>query len=165
MGAWGTFDPASMAQADVLFSAPPCENNDRFRGFNKQRQMWKQFDLIKQHQYKLVVVEVLLHFKKMEQGEVFRAFTNELIKHGYVVSCKMLFAPDFASSAARRRVYVVGVREDLHSTTGDFVFPVGRSRHHPLSSILEPESFGEVFACEQQATRSLTHLGNAAVGA
>lgn len=140
-GAWGTFDSRSWAPADVLFSAPPCENVGQLIGRNGERQMWKQLKLVQEFKYKVVVVEVLLHFKKMHQGQVFRDFSQALAGLGYAVNCGILFAPDFASAAARRRVYLIGVRNDLHKEKGDFVLPVGRSRHHPLSSILEPEYF------------------------
>ena len=140
-GAWGSFDPEDWKPADVLFSAPPCESVGRFAGKNSERQMWKHLDLVRVHKYKVVVLETLLHFKRMQHGSVFRELVKELDRLGYVASCKSLFAPDFASAAARRRIYLVAVRKDLHAGRGDFVFPEGRSRHHPLSSILEPEFF------------------------
>ena len=141
-GAWGSFDPrAEWGEAEVLFSAPPCENRSGIRGENEERQMWKQLELVELFKYKVVVVEMLLHFKRMQQGEIFRAFAEELGGRGYAVSCKMLFAPDFASAAARRRVYIVGVRRDVQEECGGYSFPIGRSRHHPVSSILEPEFF------------------------
>ena len=170
-GPWGTFDPGNCwKHADVLFSAPPCENNNKLVGANVDRQMWKQFELIDKYKYKVVVVEVVLHFKKMQQGKVFREFAEELGRRGYAVSCQLLFAPDFASSAARRRVYVVGVRQDMHQERGGFVFPIGRSRHHPLSSILEPEffrrgvrvkkaSFERLEVPKQRSKRCLRQLG------
>ena len=140
-GRWGTFDHTTWGSADVLFSSPPCEGKLSVTS-NSQRQMWKQLELVKTHQYKVVIIEMLLHFKRLEGGSLFHDFAQDFMALGYEVGCKVLFAPDFASSAARRRLYMVGVKSSgTQLSYKDYSFPVGRSRHHPLYSILEPEFF------------------------
>lgn len=87
------------------------------------------------------MVETLLRFKRMSNGMVFRPFVGELQKLGYVVTCKSLFAPNFGSVSARRRLIITAVRSDEHAAKGDIQYPAGSKTWHPLCSILEPEFF------------------------
>ena len=123
--------------ADVYYGAAPCEDREGLE--NKDRLIWKQLELMKHHQYKVVVLETVLHFKRMHNGEVFRQFIGEAQEAGYVMHCKLLFSPDYGSAAARRRIMLVGIRKDVHGVTGDFRYPTKHEDepYHPLSSVLE----------------------------
>lgn len=139
LGSWGSFKPSDLPKADVLFSSPPCEaKHDKA---NEARLMWRQLDLVREHQYQVVVIEHLLHFKQLEDGKVYHEFVAELQRCGYVTFGKLLNAPDFGSAANRKRLYLVALRQDVATRTGDFRFPRGSPVHHPVWSILEPEFF------------------------
>lgn len=126
--------------ADVYYGAPPCE--DKLVN-NGERQMWQQLALVRKHNYKVILIETVLHFKHMSNGLVYRDFVGELQACGYVVHSKLMFCPDFGSASARRRIMIVGLRRDVHTVTGDFSYPqkAKNAVHHPLSSILEFELF------------------------
>ena len=123
--------------ADVYYGAAPCEDKEGLE--NQKRLIWQQLELVRQHQYKVIVIETVLHFKRMHNGEIFRAFIGDAQEAGYVMHCKLLFSPDFGSAAARRRIMLVGIRRDVHEKTGDFRYPTKHDDipYHPLSSILE----------------------------
>ena len=140
-GAWGSFDYTKWPQAEVLFSAPPCEDYAGLVGHDDQRQMWKHLALVRHFKYQVVVIETLLHFKRMHNGMVFRSLVATLNSLGYDVKAKLLFAPDFGAVAARRRVYLVCNRRDGRVRADDLNFPIGDSTRHPVRSILEPEFF------------------------
>ena len=139
LGAWGSFGLEQMGEADVLFSAPPCEASLAGQGRYEDMQLVKQLELVEKFRYKVVVVELLLQSKKVDQGKSFRNFTRRLQALGYAVQQKMLFAPDYGSAAARRRLVVVGTRGGEKAV--EFEFPRGSKVHHPLYSVLEPEFF------------------------
>lgn len=139
--AWGTFQCDDWREADVLISAPPCEDHAHLIGRNQERQVWQHLDLVRKHKYKVVVMELLLHFKRMHSGLVFRALVRELNELGYDVRCRMLFAPQFGAVAARRRLYLFCTRVDGTLRHTDLPFPAGSDERHPVRSILEPEYF------------------------
>ena len=170
-GAWGSFDHTTWPQADVLVSAPPCEDHDHFLGQNPDRQMWQHLELVRTFKYKIVILETLLHFKRMQNGMVFRSLVAELNMLGYDVRCNMLFAPNFGAVAARRRMYMFCTRRGGEVSHTTLRFPKGDTDRHPLRSILEPEFFRrgvrlrkqelDMFDAPRQRTRNcLTQLGN-----
>ena len=135
---WGSFDASSWGKAEVLFSSPPCEAS--FKGDDdSERQAWAHLSLAATHNYKVMVFEVLLHFKRMQNGAVYMRWIQHLGKLGYVSSSKLQHAPDFGAVAGRRRLIVVAVRRDVHKARHDFVHPIGTSVHHPVDSILESD--------------------------
>jgi site-specific DNA-cytosine methylase len=75
--------------------------------------MWQQLRLVDKFEYKVCLFEVLSHFKRMEQGMIFRDFVVAMQSRGYQMHWKSLFCPDFGSAAARRRIVLVGVHGDV----------------------------------------------------
>ena len=138
-GAWGSFDPREWDPADVLYSAPPCEADGGVR--LEDRQMWQHLDLIRTHNYKVVIFEQTPYFKRLGRGTVFRQFVHQLTGLGYRVFQDSLFAPRFASACRRTRLFIVGVRTDVHKLSGDFRFPAGVDQLNGVLSIKEPEFF------------------------
>ena len=140
-GAWGTFDPQKWSKARVLVSAPPCEDVPWLIGKNEDRQMWKHLRLIHQFRYEVVVIETLLHFKRMQNGMVYRALVQKLNEMGYAVRNRMLFAPAFGAVAARKRMYMYCTRVGSDANPTTLLYPTGDDQRHPVRSILEPEFF------------------------
>ena len=138
-GAWGSFDPQDWASADVLYSAPPCEAAEGIKF--EDRQMWAQLGLVRVHNYKIVIFEQTPYFKRLGNGRLFHQFVSRLTEMGYKVFQENLFAPRFASACRRTRLFIVGVREDVHSMSGDFRFPAGDDQLNGVLSIKEPEFF------------------------
>ena len=140
-GAWGSFDVTRWKPARVLISAPPCEDVPWLLGKNEERQMWQHLELVRTYQYDVVVIETLLHFKRMHNGMVYRALVQKLNELGYDVKSKLLFAPKFGAVAARRRIYLYCTRRHGEISPTDLAFPTGDAQRHPVRSILEPEFF------------------------
>jgi site-specific DNA-cytosine methylase len=140
-GSLETIEVGHLGEAEVLYSAPPCESKRHCTGERERKQLWKQLLLVDQFKYKICIFELLQHVKQLEQGLVFRDFVGAMQKRGYIMHWKSMFTPDFGSAAARRRIVVVGLRADVHSRVGDYRYPDGTSIHHPLRSVLEPEFF------------------------
>ena len=139
-GKWGSFDPRSWPPARVLVSAPPCEDRPELIGQNHHRQMWKHLELVKVHEYEMIVMELLLHFKRMQNGMVFRDLIAHVTQLGYDVRCRMLFAPKFGAVAARKRLYLFCTKQEGQGSAR-LQYPVGGKQRHPVYSILEPEFF------------------------
>jgi site-specific DNA-cytosine methylase len=137
----GMFELDQMGPADVYYGAPPCEGKAFGQGVREARQMWQQLQLVDKFQYKMRLFEVLSHFKRMEQGTVFRDFAVAMQSRGYQMHWKSLFCPDYGSAAARRRIVLVGIKDELHARGGEFRYPDPCSSHHPLYSVLEPDFF------------------------
>ena len=146
----------SAETADVYYGAPPCEDTQELTN-NEDRLMWKQLRLVQHHKYKVLVFETVLHFKKMGEGEVYRDFVGAVQECGYVVHSKLMFCPDFGSAAARRRVMIVGIRNDVHKLTGDFRYPYKHkdAAHHPLRSVLEADYFRREARIGNQSYKAL----------
>ena len=103
--------------------------------------MWKHLDLIGVHDYKVVMFEQTPYCKRLRNGKVFHQFVNQLTGLGYRVFQDSLFAPRFASACRRTRLFIVGVRADVHARGGDFRFPAGDDQVNGVLSIKEPEFF------------------------
>ena len=139
---------AAWGPADVFVSSCPGQGFT-VRGKQcgdcelRETLMWEQLRLVEEAngRYQVLVFEQVPHFTKLANGTVARRFYSRLQELGYTPAAQTLYAPDFGSASARRRLWIVAVKASLHDRVGDFVFPVPSSRHHPLTSVLEPTFF------------------------
>ena len=131
--------------ADVYLSGSPCQDfsirgtGQGARG-QRGRLMYTQLRLVKEAPapYKVLVFETVPNFLRMHNGAEYAQFKLAVEELGYEVSSQVLFAPDYGSCSARRRLIIVGIRRDLHARVGPFHFPLPTSIHHPLHTILQP---------------------------
>jgi DNA (cytosine-5)-methyltransferase 1 len=141
----GSVTARSLGSAEVYLAGSPCQdysvNGDRYGSVGpKGRLMFDQLRLVKEAapQYQMLVFEQVPNFECLDNGAHFRRFKQEVEGLGYTMYWETLFAPDFGSVSARRRMWMVAVRNDLASRVGPFVFPEAATEHYPLKTVLEP---------------------------
>lgn len=109
----------------LLAGGPPCQ------GFSVQRigaHIDKRNDLVLT--YARLIEDVQPRFFLMENvpgllgsrgDSIFRSFLSQVKKSGYYPYIKILDAEDYDVAQRRRRVFIVGIRSDVHKN--EFVFP------------------------------------------
>ena len=106
-----TVSASSWGAADVFLFGAPCQDfSVRGKRLGRTgrtgRLMWDQLRLVSEARggYKVLCFEQVPHFAKINNGETFRQFRSEIDKLGYVLTSRTLFAPDYGSAQARRRL-------------------------------------------------------------
>ncbi|MGN7203814.1 DNA cytosine methyltransferase [Pedobacter sp. SAFR-022] len=120
-----------LKQADVLIGGPPCQGfstANPARSFEDPRnQLFKEYSrILKEVKPKVFLMENVSGMTTMQNGQVFRIIKKELAECGYKIFDRLLNAKDFGVPQNRRRIFIVGVRNDIQ---GDFVFPVPVEQH------------------------------------
>ena len=156
---------ASLGAAEVFLSGCPCQDflirgQRHGKSGDRGKLMWEQLRLVREASaagqgYKMVVFEQVPNFRKMNNGREFREFSEQLRRLGYRVWCKVLFAPDFGSVSARRRLWIVAAKEDVAAVVGDFAFPEPATEHYPLRTVLEPAAIRDRSVWVRQQRLSL----------
>lgn len=106
-------------EADVLIGGPPCQGfstaNPK-RSFDDPRNhLFKEYArILKLVSPKVFVMENVSGMITMQNGKVLELIKNELSQIGYNVKHKILNAKDYGAPQSRRRVILVGVRNDLN---------------------------------------------------
>ena len=121
----------------LLAGGPPCQ------GFSVQRigvDTDKRNDLVLA--YARLIEDVGPHFFLMEnvpgllgvRGKpILDAFLSKIKKAGYHPYIKILNAEDYGVPQRRKRVFVVGVRDDIHK--GEFTFPAPTTPHEARMTV------------------------------
>lgn len=105
-------------KANVLIGGFPCQDFSScgpLKGLNSERgQLYKVMEkYLLTHQPKLFCAENVPNLARMENGSVLAKITSDFAACGYRVNVWDLYAPDFGVPQTRRRLFIVGVREDL----------------------------------------------------
>lgn len=117
-----------MPYADIICAGFPCQPFSiagKQGGFNDPRSK-VFFDLIrivKKVLPKVVFIENVPNLMKHNKGESFETILNELQASGYTTYCKVLDSKDFKVPQSRKRVYIVGLREDVNVNGFEFSIP------------------------------------------
>lgn len=114
-----------LPKADIIIGGPPCQGfstANPSRSFDDPRnQLFKEYArIIKEVQPKLFLMENVSGMVTMQEGKVFELIKKELSNCGYKLSYKLLNARDYGVPQSRRRMIVIGVRNDIEL---DFQFP------------------------------------------
>lgn len=107
-----------LPDADIVIGGPPCQGfstaNPK-RSFDDPRNhLFKEYSrILKAVKPKLFVLENVSGMVTMEKGQVFKLIKKELAACGYRLFENMLNAKDYGVPQNRRRMIIVGVRNDL----------------------------------------------------
>jgi DNA (cytosine-5)-methyltransferase 1 len=115
----------SFPQADLVVGGPPCQGfslaNPK-RAFDDPRNwLFKEYArVLKTVKPTAFLMENVGGLLTLESGRVFELISEGLKDCGYILQHKLLNAVDFGVPQSRRRVIIVGVRDDIKV---QFVFP------------------------------------------
>jgi DNA (cytosine-5)-methyltransferase 1 len=114
----------------LLAGGPPCQ------GFSIQRigrDQDKRNDLVLKYARLIEGVRPMFFLMENVPGllgsrgkHIFESFLSTIRQAGYHPYYKILNAEDFGAPQRRKRVFVVGIRNDLHK--GEFIFPSGNHK-------------------------------------
>lgn len=130
---WGDItqiNPAQIPSHDILCGGFPCQpfsQAGKRQGFNDEKDRGNLFtyicDIIKYHKPKYVFLENVANLKGHDNGNTWKVIYDRLhYELGYDVQETILSPHQFGIPQHRKRIYIVGVREDLGGL-GEFKFP------------------------------------------
>ncbi|MEM6431006.1 MAG: DNA (cytosine-5-)-methyltransferase, partial [Deinococcota bacterium] len=114
-----TLLPATdLAPADILMGGCPCQDfssSGGKTGFSGKRgRLYRVLvDYMREHQPKVVVEENVPHLARLSQGHYLKTILKEFEAEGYKFDVWNLYAPDYGLPQSRRRLFLIGIRNDL----------------------------------------------------
>jgi DNA (cytosine-5)-methyltransferase 1 len=116
----------NLPKADIIIGGPPCQGfstANPSRSFDDPRNhLFKEYSrIIKEVKPKLFLMENVSGMVTMENGKVFQIIKKELRSCGYKLYDSLLNAKDYGVPQSRRRMIIIGVRNDLNK---EFHFPI-----------------------------------------
>lgn len=133
---------------DVLLAGFPCQpfsSIGRRQGFEHKTQGTLFYDvarIIKEKQPKAFMLENVPGLLTHDNGRTFEVIQSTLLELGYTVDFKVLNSADFGVPQQRKRIYIVGFRNDLVEKGFEFEFPVGRKKDVFINQFLEKNATG-----------------------
>lgn len=111
---------------DVLIGGFPCQSfstvNPTKDPFDERGQLYKQMGrILKVRQPKAFIAENVMGMLYLKKGEIFRRVLEEFSSAGYNLVYSLLNAADYGVPQTRKRVFIVGIRNDLDRR---FEFPL-----------------------------------------
>jgi len=127
--------PEEIPSCDGVIGGPPCQSWSEagaLRGLDDKRgQLFFDFiKVIKEKQPKFFLAENVSGMLSNRNSEALECIKVLLRGCGYRLSFKLLDAKDYGVPQSRKRVFFVGVREDLGTT---FVFPAPTHKERSLT--------------------------------
>ena len=129
---------SEMPAADVLIGGFPCQDfssSGPKTGFDGKRgKLYLTLaDYMRFHRPKIVVGENVPHLASLHDGAYLTAIVKDFEREGYHFDVWNLYAPDYGVPQSRRRLFFIGVRDDL---PGFPVKPSPVSRHITIGEAL-----------------------------
>ena len=130
-----TTDVEKIPKADILIGGFPCQDFssagpktglDGKRG-RLYRVLMKYMDC---HRPRVVVGENVIHLARMQDGECLRTIVDDFQSCGYHFDVWNLYAPDYGVPQNRRRLFFIGVRDDIK---GFPVKPIPTNSGNPVT--------------------------------
>jgi DNA (cytosine-5)-methyltransferase 1 len=123
-----SLDVAGLPQARVLIGGFPCQDFSSSGpkvGFDGDRgQLYRvMVEYMRVKKPDVVIGENVTHLAALHGGKYLSAILEDCEAAGYRFLVWNLFAPDFGLSQSRRRLFLVGVREDLR-VAGKVIMPM-----------------------------------------
>ena len=117
--------PDNIPDSDVILGGFPCQgfslaNTGRRADDDRNVLYLEMLRVVAAKQPKAFVAENVRGLVLMDKGEILRRIVEDFEELGYDVTWKILNAADFGVPQRRERVFIVGVRNDLHTA---FEFP------------------------------------------
>jgi len=121
--------PNEIPFSDGIIGGPPCQSWSEAgagRGIhdNRGKLFFDYIRLLETKQPKFFLVENVPGILHQKHREAFSGFLEQFDHAGYNVSWRLLDAHDFGVPENRKRVFIIGIRKDLHTT---FNFPEPQS--------------------------------------
>lgn len=114
-----SLDVKSLGSTDLIIGGFPCQDFSICgprKGLASERgQLYKS--LVKYCRYhgpKAFVAENVSNIVAMDGGKTIDVIVRDFQRVGYKVQTWLLYAPDYGVPQARSRVFIVGIREDIH---------------------------------------------------
>lgn len=137
---------ADIPSHDVILAGFPCQPFSMIgkrQGFGHETQGTLFFDvlrIINYHHPKMFLLENVQGLLTIQNGEAFKIIKSSLEEAGYNVFYDVLDAQNYGLAQVRKRIVIVGIREDLGIT--NFEFPQGTNYRKPVGEILEDSPDG-----------------------
>lgn len=118
-------DVTTLPDCDVLIGGFPCQgfseaNTKRGMG-DARNQLYKQYlRVLREKRPAVFVAENVRGILTIAGGEAIRTIVGDFSDAGYRVQYRLLNAADYGVPQQRRRVFIVGIRNDLDA---DFLYP------------------------------------------
>lgn len=125
------------------FPCQPFSSIGKREGFANETQGTLFFDvlrILKYHMPETFLLENVPGILTIQHGETFKVIIGALKEAGYKVHSTVLEAADFGLAQSRKRVIIVGFRNDIDDS--NFAFPEGSKKRTPVGSILEKNPQG-----------------------
>ena len=133
---------------DVLLAGFPCQpfsTIGKRQGFEHSTQGTLFYDvarIIATKKPKAFMLENVPGLLSHDSGRTFKVIDNALKELGYTVDYKVLDSSHFGVPQQRKRIYIVGFREDVVLNDFEFEFPVGRKKNVFISQFIEKNAEG-----------------------
>ena len=152
---------------DVLMGGVPCQAFSQAgerKGLDDPRgQLIVEFNkLVNQVSPKILMVENVAGLLTHEEGATLRGVLDLFANNGaYTVYHKLLNAVNYEVPQKRQRVFIVGVRNDIHNARGAFTYPVPSTKSVLLRDVLVdvPASPGASYPPAKHAVMELVPQG------
>jgi len=147
---------------DVLCAGFPCQAFSDFgnrKGFGDPRGtlFFEIVRVAKHHKPKIVLLENVQGLTWHDGGKTFRTILDSLEQIGYKVYWKVLDAIMFDVPQQRKRIFIVGVRNDIDK---EFVFPDGKLTTRTMKDIIESNVDANHFLAEERYEKVLKQKAN-----
>lgn len=124
---------------DLLCAGFPCQPFSQVGqkgGLNDERGqlIFEVLRILKDKQPKAFILENVKGLQSISGGKVYQLILDELKKVGYKVQSKILEAKDYGTPQLRKRLFFVGVRNDIKI---DFDFPKPLPLKYTFSQIMQ----------------------------
>jgi DNA (cytosine-5)-methyltransferase 1 len=140
--------------AEVLTGGFPCQDfssSGPKSGFTGARgQLYEvMINYLREHRPEIVIGENVPHLARMQGGKFLRRIVEDVEDSGYRCDVWNLYAPDYGLPQSRRRLIIIGVRNDLNG------FPAlppasHKFKHLPIDSALaDLEDVADERVCNQ----------------
>ncbi len=111
-------DISGLPAADVLIGGFPCQDfsssGPKVGLSGKRGQLYKVLvEYMEQHRPRVVVGENVPHLARLNEGRYLDRILSDLEGVGYRFDVWELYAPDYGIPQSRRRLFLVGVRNDV----------------------------------------------------
>jgi len=154
-------------QVDVLMGGVPCQAFSQAgerKGLEDPRgQLIVEFNkLVNQVSPKILMVENVAGLLTHEGGATLRGVLELFENDGaYKVYHKLLNAVNYEVPQKRQRVFIVGVRADIHAAQGEFTYPAASTKSVLLRDVLVdvPPSLGASYPPAKRAVMDLVPQG------
>jgi DNA (cytosine-5)-methyltransferase 1 len=113
-----TIDPKNISTFDIVCAGFPCQpfsNIGQHKGMDDERGMlfYQIMKFVKYSKPKIILLENVPALLKHDNGKTFQKIREEIEKEDYNVEYNILLCSDYEIPQNRKRLFIVGIRNDL----------------------------------------------------